>query len=67
MIDTRDEIPILLRSNLYFDQNGQEHTYEDTSKYSEAINTYLYMEYNNLQKKRKQFLFNPYPVSDTIE
>lgn len=60
MVDIRDEVPILMTRNLYFDKNGQEHNYEEACKYSEAVNTYLYMEYNNLQKNRKQSLFDPY-------
>lgn len=67
MIDIRDEVPILMSRNLYFDKNGEEHTYEETCEYSEAVNIYLYMEYNNLRKDREQSLFDPYSVSESIE
>lgn len=67
LIDIRDEVPILMSWDLYFDKNGGEHTYEETCEYSEAVNTYLYMEYNNLQKDREQVLFDPYPVYESVK
>ncbi len=61
MLDIRDEMPILLSRSVYFDGNGREHAYEETGEYADRINTYLYLEYNNLQRNRRQALFAPYP------
>ena len=63
MLDMKEEIPILTPWVTYFDQSGTGHAYSETCEYSEMVNTYLWMEYLNLQQNRRQSLFDPYPAA----
>lgn len=61
MLDLKSEIPILTRFAGYYDKKGNVYTYDTVSEYTESVNQYLYLEYNNLQKAdRKQNYFDPY-------
>lgn len=62
MLDLREDIPILTSYGDYYDADGNLYKYniKYNSSYEEAINNYFYLEYNNLQKKRIQPLFDPF-------
>lgn len=56
----RKEVPVLTSYDVYFDANGDVHSYNDTTEYTEVVNGYHYLEYNNLSKERIQGLFDAY-------
>lgn len=60
MLNLMEDVPILM-SNSYYDKNMNEYLYNADSEYAEAVNNYFYMEYNNLQKDRRQQLFDAFP------
>lgn len=59
-IDLMKKIPILASYDKYFDIEGNEYSYDDNNMYTELVNGYFYLEYNNLHKERVQSLFEPY-------
>ncbi len=64
MLDLKDEVPILTAYSGYYDKSGNLHAYDSDCKYTEKVNRYLYLEYNNLQDDREQRLFAPYSQAD---
>lgn len=60
MLNLMEDVPVLM-SYTYYDKNMNEHLYNVDSEYSEAVNNYFYMEYNNLQKDRRQQFFDVFP------
>lgn len=56
----RSEVPVLTSYNVYMDKNGKQYSYWDNTDYTEKVNGYLYLEYNNLQKNRVNDLFTAY-------
>lgn len=60
MIDLHKKVPVLTDYNVYMDFVYNEHTYDEINEYTEMINNYFYLEYHNLQKERRQELFNAY-------
>lgn len=60
MIDLHKKVPVLTDYNVYMDSMYNEHTYDEINDYTEMINNYFYLEYHNLQKERRQELFNAY-------
>lgn len=59
MLNLREEVPILTSYGCYVDAQGNEYAYDEETTYSEKVNNYFYLEYNNLSDKRKQDLFSP--------
>lgn len=60
MLDLREDVPILTSRNVYYDKDIVQYPYGVSSDYSERINNYFYLEYNNLQADREQSLFDAY-------
>lgn len=60
MLNLKDNIPILTSYGVYYDKYMLEYLYDSDSEYAEDINAYFYLEYNNLQKDRRQVLFDVY-------
>lgn len=62
MLKLQKDVPILTAYGCYIDAAGNYYEYanDDNSPYADAVDTYLNMEYNNLQKNRRQELFAPY-------
>lgn len=60
MIELKKEVPILTSYGRYYDKDGNCYSYLDTNEYSEMIKKYFYMEYNSLQKDRREELFIPF-------
>ena len=60
MLELKSKIPVLTPFVLYFDRSGNPYAYDSVSEYTEMVNNYLYLEYNNLQKAREQKLFDAY-------
>lgn len=58
MLDLKKDVPILTSYGVYYDAEGNMYSYEDETEYSEAVNNYFYLEYNNLSDHRKQELFD---------
>ncbi|MDE6883772.1 MAG: LTA synthase family protein [Lachnospiraceae bacterium] len=60
MLNLMEDVPILM-PHAYYDKNMNEYLYDMDSEYTKAINNYFYMEYNNLQKNRRQQFFDVFP------
>lgn len=60
MLNLKSNIPILSPFQIYCDTDGNHYQYDSVSDYSELVNAYFYLEYNNLQKTRNQKLFDAY-------
>lgn len=60
MIDLQKKIPVLTAYDVYQDTEGNEYQYLENTAYTDMVNDYFYLEYNNLQKDRNQELFEPY-------
>lgn len=60
MLELKSKIPILTPFVIYYDKSGNTYAYDSVSEYTEMVNNYLYLEYDNLQKDRKQRLFDAY-------
>lgn len=60
MINLRKEVPILTSYDSFWDADGEVHSYKDNNEHTSAVNTYFYMEYNNLQTDRIQSFFDAY-------
>lgn len=60
MLDLKEETPILTAHSGYYDKSGNLYTYDSDSRYTEKVDNYLYLEYNNLQDDREQRLFDAY-------
>lgn len=60
MLELKSKIPVLTPFVVYFDKSGSTYAYDSASEYTDMVNNYLYLEYNNLQKNREQRLFDPY-------
>ena len=63
MLQLKEQIPILTAYGSYYDAKGNLYTYDSDNgaAYESAVNDYFYLEYHNLQKDRRQSLFQPYP------
>ena len=57
MADLKNEVPVLTSCGFYLDSDGNFYSYEEGSEYTEDIQQYFYMEYNNLSDERVQGLF----------
>ena len=57
MLNMREAVPVISSYDVYIDSAGVEYPYTSESPYTDMVNTYLYMEYNNLQSDRRQELF----------
>ena len=56
----QQEVPIVSSYGKYYDIMLNEYDYDENTEYTEMINDYFYLEYNNLIKNiRKQELFEP--------
>lgn len=65
MLNLKEEVPILSSYGVYYDTAGNLYQYdEEASAYTEAVNQYFYLEYNNLQENRKQEFFDAYVVNE---
>lgn len=60
MLNLMEQVPVITPFLPYYDQEGNAYMFEDKSKYTEMVNDYLNLEYNNLSDKRIQSLFEPY-------
>lgn len=56
----RKKVPVLTSYDVYIDAEGETHSYQELTEYTEEINGYHYLEYNNLSKERIQRLFDAY-------
>ena len=61
ILDLQEQVPVLTAYGVYMDQDGAFHRYEEDTEYTEAINRYFNLEYNNIGKyaNRIQSLFEP--------
>lgn len=62
MINLKEDVPILTAYSGYYDKDDVLHEYGESGEYTEGIRLYQCLEYNNLQQKRNQSLFDPYHV-----
>lgn len=61
MLDLKSSVPILTSTQgVYYDSFMEEYPYDSVSDYTEQVNDYFYLEYNNLQKDRDQSMFKAY-------
>lgn len=60
MITLKEDIPILTAYSGYYDKYDVLHRYDESGEYTELVNFYQCLEYNNLQQTRNQSLFDPY-------
>jgi phosphoglycerol transferase MdoB-like AlkP superfamily enzyme len=60
MLNLMDQVPVTTTAALYYDKEGNSYMYENKSKYTEMVNNYFNLEYNNLSDGRIQRLFEPY-------
>lgn len=60
LIKLRKEVPILTSYDIYWDSDGEIHSYKDNTEHTNAVNSYFYLEYNNLQTDRIQSFFDAY-------
>lgn len=60
-LDLKKDVPIITSYGKYYDAQGNMYDMDDSeSPYKEKVEQYFHMEYNNLQTKRNQQLFDPY-------
>lgn len=52
LYNLKKDIPILSSYGVYYDRHGNMYTYEEETEYTEEINDYFIMEYNNVCDKR---------------
>lgn len=59
MLQLKEQVPILTAYGYYYDINGNIYKYDkdESAEYESLVDDYFYLEYNNLQKSRKQELF----------
>lgn len=57
MNQLREDIPILTSYGDYYDSKGNEYSYDEESVYTDRVNNYFYLEYNNLNKKQIKEIF----------
>ena len=58
MLNLYREIPVLART-FYIGADGKTHLYGESTKYSDLIRDYMYLEYNNIsEKERIQEIFS---------
>ena len=60
MLNLKKEIPMITSYGAYWDNLNDMHFYKDSTKYTDMVNDYFYLEYNNLQKNKYQEKFSPY-------
>lgn len=62
MLQLKEQVPILTSYGDYYDADMTLYSYDaDEGKlYEQMVDNYFYLEYENLQTKRNQNLFNPY-------
>ncbi|WP_373262447.1 LTA synthase family protein [Hungatella hathewayi] len=56
--DLSKNVPIVSSYGIYKDLFGNTYSYGDNTNFTNEINQYFYMEYNNLQNNRRQELFD---------
>ena len=61
MTELREQVPVLTSIDRYVTADGSVHSYSDTTPFTEAINSYFYLEYNNLSRQPRQELFRVTP------
>lgn len=60
MLTLMEDVPILTAYAGYYDKHDVMHGYDDFGEYTELVDFYRCLEYNNLQPERNQSLFAPY-------
>lgn len=62
MLNIKDSVPIMTAYGVYYDKDGNIYRYDEDKGmlYEKLVDNYFYLEYNNLQPKRKQNLFTSY-------
>lgn len=62
LLQLKEQVPILTAYGDYYDAQGNRYTYDSDqgSPYETAVDNYFYLEYENIQGKRNQDLFQPY-------
>lgn len=63
ILQLKQEVPIVASYGSYYDAEGNLYKYDsdDGAPYEGAVDNYFYLEYNNLQEERMQYLFDPIP------
>lgn len=63
LLRMKEDIPILTSYGDYYDAEGNRYTYDSDQggPYEELVDSYFYLEYENITKGRNQELFVPYP------
>lgn len=56
----RKKVPVLTSYDVYIDAEGETYSYQELTEYTEEINGYHYLGYNNLSKEKIQRLFDAY-------
>lgn len=61
ILDMQEQVPVLTSRGVYYDKNGLSYGYDEKTQYTDLVNQYFNMEYNNIGKHadRKQSLFEP--------
>lgn len=61
LLDMKAQVPIITSFNSFVDKSGQEYHFTDQTAYTELLEKYFYMEYNNISSdsKREERLFEP--------
>lgn len=61
MLTLKSDVPVLTSTQgVYYDKFMEEYSYDFVSDYTEKVNDYFYLEYNNLQKDREHSIFEAY-------
>ena len=57
MLDLMKQVPVLTSYGCYIDVQGAIYQYEEETQYTDDIDNYFYLEYQNLSGGRRQDLF----------
>lgn len=60
MLELKQDVPILTSYGVYYDKTGNMYDYNEETQYTDAVNKYFYLEYNNLSDYRNQNLFDAF-------
>lgn len=60
MLDLMERVPVIASYGVYFDAEGNCHAVDEQTPYTQSVDRYFMMEYNNLSNERREALFEVY-------
>lgn len=54
LLKMKNDVPVLTSYGVYYDKDGTKHTYDEKTEYTEEIENYFILEYNNVCDKKGQ-------------